>query len=120
MTINITENMKITTEHPASHYGAGVLVVDWEPNKVFSPHDKFPTQSREIGEIRTLLFWGPTSCAEMVLYEIFGGYSYQEVGARNYAVEKYGEEGAKLLERWLSQNPNPKRREQLGTKTTNA
>lgn len=113
MTVKIRGYLEITTEHAASSYGAGVLLVRWEPDRAFGPCDDFPDHPATkhlCGGLGTI----PSSCAERVLYAMFDSYGYQKQGARKLVVEKYGEEGTRLLERWLSQNPNQKATERLG------
>lgn len=103
MTIKINNELTITTDHPASSYGAGVLLASHAPDRAFGPADEFPASCPELYQ----LFGGlpPFSCASMVLYAIFDGHDCAKPGAREKAAEILGEEGAKLLARWLSQHP---------------
>ena len=113
MTVRIRGYLEITTDHPASSYGAGVLLVEWEPDRAFGPSDVFPDHP-VVKYLCGLHGTSQSSCAERVLYSMFQSYGYQKQGIRKLVVEKYGEEGTRLLERWLSQHPNPKSTELLG------
>ena len=113
MTVRIRGYLEITTDHPASSYGAGVLLVRWEPDRAFGPSDIFP-YNPVVKWMCKDMGLSSSSCAETVLYAMFDSYGYQKQGIRKLVVEKYGEEGTRLLERWLSQHPNPKVTERLG------
>ena len=47
MKVQISEKYSIETAHPASHYGAGVLI-DEENGQVYGPADIFPTSIKKI------------------------------------------------------------------------
>jgi len=94
MNVKMNDWLEITTEHPASHYGAGVLI-DNEGN-VFGPCDIFPGS---VPELTRLLNATPLTAAQAVV--------------RICKSREFSPDEISLISRFLSQNPNPQADESL-------
>jgi len=94
MRIQLDARHEITSEHPASHYGAGVLLVDGQP---FGPAEAYPESLPELGR---LLGVPPLSCAGAVVALLRGRRALKP-------------EQMALIQRWLSQHPAPNVLEQI-------
>lgn len=103
MKAKLDSRHEITTEHPASHYGAGVLLIDGEP-KAYGPADDYPESATELSialGVQTHL-----SCAEAVRCILARDPGEEEIraGVAEYPPKLTAEEIA-LVNRWLSQDP---------------
>lgn len=63
MKIKLDNRHEITTDHPASHYGAGVLIIDGAQQPAYGPGDPYPESCPALAD----LLWAPhMSCADAV------------------------------------------------------
>jgi hypothetical protein len=108
MNAKITEHTSITTDHPASHYGAGVLLVDWVPGVAFGPADIWPDSCPGL---REALNAKPNTCGEVIRAAISRDQPAEEEIRAGVAVypPELDEEQLSLVRRWLSQDPDASR-----------
>ncbi len=108
MTAKITEHVSITTDHPASHYGAGVLLVDWTPGVAFGPADTWPDSCPGL---RDALNVEPNTCGEVIRAAMSRCQPTEaevEAGVAVYPPKLSADQSA-MVWRWLSQDPNASR-----------
>ena len=86
MKVQISEKYSIETAHPASHYGAGVLI-DEESGQVYGPVDIFPTPIKK--------FFGSDAQASA------GDVIVSTVRSRRFSREEVAQ-----IRAWLSQDPS--------------
>ena len=60
----IDDHHSITTDHPASNYGAGVLLIDGKGQHAYGPDDSYP---ESLPELSTALGAPHMSCADAVI-----------------------------------------------------
>ena len=77
---------EITTEHPASHYGAGVLLIDDAMQPAYGPDDPYPESCPELVD---LLGAPHQNCAEMMIY----------------LARRVGMKDDEQIRKWLAQSP---------------
>ncbi len=102
MTAQITDHISITTDHPASHYGAGVLLVDWMPGVAFGPEDTWP---EFYTELRKAMGSPARNCEEIIRYTLARREPTEaeiQAGVAIYP-PKLNDEELALIQRWLSQ-----------------
>jgi len=63
-TVKIDDHHTIITDHPASHYGAGVLLIDKKGQHAYGPDDSYP---ESLPELETALGTPHMSCADVVI-----------------------------------------------------
>jgi hypothetical protein len=87
-TVNLDNRHTITTEHPASHYGAGVLLIDGKESPAYGPEDAYPESCPELA---AALGAPHMSCADAVI-------AIARRDKIDLATHPY-------VQRWLSQSP---------------
>lgn len=89
MNIKLQHGHTITTEHPASHYGTGVLLIEGEAG-AFGPGDIYPRN-----KIFAELLNAHNTCGDIIASQIL----------KNEPPQLSKNELAQVL-KWLSQDPN--------------
>ena len=95
MNIKLQHGHTITTEHPASHYGAGVLLIEGEAG-AFGPGDIYP-RNKEFAELLN----ARNTCGDIIASQILKAV---EIG-QNEPPQLSKNELAQVI-KWLSQDPN--------------
>lgn len=93
MNVKLSDNITITTEHPASHYGLGVCLID---GQAYGPSENFPV-SQEV--VRVFGDVEPFSAAQIVVMRCYDRIMTDPEISQ--------------VRRWLSQHPEPSREELL-------
>ncbi len=96
MKIKLQHGHEITTEHPASHYGAGVLLIEGE-TKTFGPGDIYP-RNKEFAELLNV----KNTCGDIIASQILKAVCGD--GLDNEPPQLSKNELAQVL-KWLSQDP---------------
>ena len=91
--IKLQHGHTITTEHPASHYGAGVLLVEDEAG-AFGPGDIYP-RNKEFAELLNV----KNTCGDIIASQIL-----KQI-LKNEPPQLSKNELAQVI-KWLSQDPN--------------
>jgi hypothetical protein len=91
--IKLQHGHTITTEHPASHYGAGVLLIEGEPG-TFNPGDIYP-RNRDFAELLNVR----NTCGDIIASQILNQI------LKNEPPQLSKNELAQVI-KWLSQDPN--------------
>jgi hypothetical protein len=98
MKIKLQHGHEITTEHPASHYGAGVLLIEGE-TKAFGPGDIYP-RNKEFAELLNV----KNTCGDIIASQILKIVERKTL-PDNEPPQLSKNELAQIL-KWLSQDPN--------------
>ena len=93
--VKLQHGHEITTEHPASHYGAGVLLIEGEAG-AFGPGDIYP-RNKEFAELLN----ARNTCGDIIASQILKAV---EIG-QNEPPQLSKNELAQVI-KWLSQDPN--------------
>lgn len=104
MRIKLDNRHEIMTEHPASHYGAGVLLIDGAQQPAYGPGDPYPESCPELAD---LLGAPHMSCAEAVQAIIERRKPSEEYIRAGVAIypSKLDADDRDLINKWLSQQP---------------
>lgn len=102
MNVKLNDRLEITTEHPASHYGAGVLLID---GAAYGPCDELPTRLPSLAAYLTkpLLCAGAvrSACADCGIAR-----TEEEKIIRGEGRGILSQAEIELVNRWLSQDPD--------------
>ena len=93
MNVKINNTMTITTEHPASHYGAGVLLID---GQAYGPADVW--HDADFAKLAAFLHGvnaEDLTCARMIVRIV------------RDCRDVFGNDEIDQIKRWLQQNPTP-------------
>ena len=95
---------EITTEHPASHYGAGVLLIDGAQQPAYGPGDPYPERCPGLAD---LLGAPHMSCADAVRTIIGRTMPSEDEIRAGVAIypPKLTADDRDLINKWLSQQP---------------
>jgi hypothetical protein len=97
--IKLQHGHTITTEHPASHYGAGVLLIEGEIG-TFNPSDIYP-RNKEFAELLNV----KNTCGDIIASQILKIVEERKTLPDNEPPQLSKNELAQVV-KWLSQDPN--------------
>lgn len=104
MKAKLDNHHEITTDHPASHYGAGVLLIAGE-KQAYGPGDDYPESLPKLREL--LGVKNPFTCGDIVREMLSRPEPNQDeilAGVAAYPLKLSSAEKS-LVNRWLSQEP---------------